>query len=86
MVQDARSDELLLSSEHGPSVLKILQYILEARDRKETEALALRVVTHLKDCIRQEKRAKLPSTVKSLIRHRFRVYNVSGSPINMHYC
>ena len=39
-----------MASEHGPAALKVLELMLEARDRKDTEELA---VASLQVCIQR---------------------------------
>ena len=76
VVVNARKEELLTASEHGSALLKVFELLSEARDRKETEELAVSIMKGVQGCILQGGRAKLPSTMKSTTWsafHRFRV-------------
>ena len=51
-------EELLTASEHGAAVLRVLELMLEARDRKDAKELAVYIVAGLQDCTaRRESKA-----------------------------
>ena len=66
-------------SEHGPTALKVLELMLEARDRKDTVELA---VASLQVCIQRGERAKLPSTIKSMIWSTFSPLSCLGKYVD----